>query len=336
MRVDFIDNMKALGILLVIIGHLPFLLSDNLIVLIYAFHMPLFFFVSGFLFSGRLSNFETKSFISYCQKSYLKPYLFFFIISLFFYLLAVYMKGELASLNLSEFLLISKSFFWATADLLKVNAVLWFFSAALLTFIAAFLFDKLLYEYRYEKYLLIMLLAMIVLIGTPLSNDDVPWNIAIVHICLYFFVLGSAIKKHLLSISTLEKNIFHWLGIGVLLTVVIYSCLHNGRIDLASGRLGKSNILFVINATCLIFCTFFFATSYPASKIMQWLSLRSLVVFPLHIFSIQILSMLIAPDFGSFNVFNLIFFIFLYVAFSLLFSYMACCFFRKFVPSLIK
>jgi len=43
----FIDNIKALGIILVVIGHI---FPRNEVNVIYLFHMPLFFLLSGFLF----------------------------------------------------------------------------------------------------------------------------------------------------------------------------------------------------------------------------------------------------------------------------------------------
>ena len=51
-RLNQFDILKGVGILLVMIGHA---ISTNSIVynLIYGFHMPLFFFCSGFFFKDR-------------------------------------------------------------------------------------------------------------------------------------------------------------------------------------------------------------------------------------------------------------------------------------------
>ena len=43
-RIGWVDTAKGIGLLLVIIGHLPIPLVP---VWIYTFHMPLFFFLSG-------------------------------------------------------------------------------------------------------------------------------------------------------------------------------------------------------------------------------------------------------------------------------------------------
>lgn len=50
-RLDHIDYLKGIGIILVLFGHLP--INGNMHILIYSFHMPLFFFASGFFFKNR-------------------------------------------------------------------------------------------------------------------------------------------------------------------------------------------------------------------------------------------------------------------------------------------
>ena len=47
-RIPFWDNLKALLIFLVVLGHTGTALGDNWLSVIYAFHMPMFVFVSGY------------------------------------------------------------------------------------------------------------------------------------------------------------------------------------------------------------------------------------------------------------------------------------------------
>lgn len=49
-RLIFIDYCKAIAIVLVFLGHSKSAIGGECQDVIYAFHMPLFFFVSGFLF----------------------------------------------------------------------------------------------------------------------------------------------------------------------------------------------------------------------------------------------------------------------------------------------
>uniref|UniRef100_UPI001C2F5592 acyltransferase family protein n=1 Tax=Micrococcus sp. GbtcB5 TaxID=2824750 RepID=UPI001C2F5592 len=56
-RVEWIDTAKGMGIFLVILGHTGSL-GGRITNYIYSYHMPLFFFLSGYLFSvGKYSNF---------------------------------------------------------------------------------------------------------------------------------------------------------------------------------------------------------------------------------------------------------------------------------------
>lgn len=69
-RIDWIDVAKGYGIIGVIIGHIT---TPVLTVWIYTFHIPLFFFLSGYLFHPK------GSFLDFCKRkvrSLLVPYLF--------------------------------------------------------------------------------------------------------------------------------------------------------------------------------------------------------------------------------------------------------------------
>ena len=56
-RIEYIDIARGIGILLVVMGHNDFsLISPFLFKLIYSFHMPLFFFMSGIFFKPHSSK----------------------------------------------------------------------------------------------------------------------------------------------------------------------------------------------------------------------------------------------------------------------------------------
>lgn len=79
-RILWIDYAKVLGMYLVILGHT--MLTPPLQYLqciIYAFHMPLFFFISGFLHKSKKNN---KEFFLACIKTLLIPFLFFNLLEL--------------------------------------------------------------------------------------------------------------------------------------------------------------------------------------------------------------------------------------------------------------
>jgi fucose 4-O-acetylase-like acetyltransferase len=80
-RIDYIDIAKGIGILLVVMGHNDFsLISPFLFKLIYSFHMPMFFFMSGIFFKPELpfSILFRRRF-----DSVLRPYIFTILLIFF-------------------------------------------------------------------------------------------------------------------------------------------------------------------------------------------------------------------------------------------------------------
>lgn len=83
-RLTYIDIARAIGILFVVLGHVNQFYRDSqgiensqTLIFIYAFHMPLFFILSGILFSEK--TFHDLSFFDFLikkVKALLVPYLF--------------------------------------------------------------------------------------------------------------------------------------------------------------------------------------------------------------------------------------------------------------------
>jgi len=50
---EWIDNLKGLGIIIIVFGHSCYPSDSILIRYVFTFHVPLFFFISGFLFTRK-------------------------------------------------------------------------------------------------------------------------------------------------------------------------------------------------------------------------------------------------------------------------------------------
>lgn len=78
-REGWIDYLKGLGIILMIIGHSS--IYQPVIKWIYGFHMPLFYMLSGYLFNrDKWFDKGYGSFLKARAKAYLVPYLIWCII----------------------------------------------------------------------------------------------------------------------------------------------------------------------------------------------------------------------------------------------------------------
>ncbi|MFR1077440.1 MAG: acyltransferase family protein, partial [Romboutsia timonensis] len=70
----YVDTLKGIGILLMLMGHVPF--GANFDYYIHAFHMPLFFFISGFLIKID-KNMSIDNILKRKFKSLIIPYISF-------------------------------------------------------------------------------------------------------------------------------------------------------------------------------------------------------------------------------------------------------------------
>lgn len=94
-RLLYLDCLKGIGIILMVFGHLE--ISQNILAhWIYAFHMPLFFIVSGVLWSVK-DNVEDVSLKAVFKKRLFQlgvPYLIFCLIKILFYFLLAFAAHE--------------------------------------------------------------------------------------------------------------------------------------------------------------------------------------------------------------------------------------------------
>jgi fucose 4-O-acetylase-like acetyltransferase len=98
-RILWIDLAKVIGIWLVILGHMH--TTDTLNVYIFSFHMPLFFFLSGYLEKDR----KLKEGIINGIKTLVIPYILWFLLLYVHWFFAIYLvENELNSQSLPDLL----------------------------------------------------------------------------------------------------------------------------------------------------------------------------------------------------------------------------------------
>ena len=83
-RVEWIDAAKGIGIILVVLGHIWLIGPGQKI--INSFHMPLFFFLSGYVFHFERYR-DFKQFLGSKGTRILAPYFWFSLITYFYWLL---------------------------------------------------------------------------------------------------------------------------------------------------------------------------------------------------------------------------------------------------------
>lgn len=245
-RMIWLDNLKAYGIILVIIGHSIVITAANdstgmLMKLIYSFHMPLFFFISGYLFRPNQENYFYKKW-----KVLLLPYLIFQMISVVFINVFYYIKtGGLERDPLNTLL----SVFYINGSV-GWNSPLWFLIVLLIIELVFVGFNKL----ENKRWLQFTLVIASCIIGWGLSETGLkyPFGIHIVFGCFCFYYLGNITEKYdLLGWLETNKNLCVLLFFSSGIVLVINMIWLNGSkfVSVYDNYYGTNYFLFLLSAT---------------------------------------------------------------------------------------
>lgn len=217
-RIEYIDIARGIGILLVVMGHNDFgYVSAFAYKVIYSFHMPLFFFLSGYFLntSTPFWDFFKKRF-----NSLLKPYFFTIFLIYFFYVSFDTMSFETALRR------IVKSIYGSGLYIDWVQ--LWFLPHLFVVSLYAFLFFAIFGRWN-NRYVRWVALAATLGLSSLFLKDFYPFTLAVfgkqyelfglpfsldlVLLSGFFFILGSEVKQALSE--KVFENIFLLLGSGI-------------------------------------------------------------------------------------------------------------------------
>lgn len=186
-RIDWIDICKGIGIILVLIGHGP--IPTDLKIFIYSFHMPLFFFLSGFVFSTNKFN----NFFEFFKNRFTRliiPYL-----SLSFLLVLIYVSYE-KTINMYSFSTkeVVLGFIYSKYEFIKIGIPLWFLTCIFIVSIFFYFISK----FNKDFYIILTLAVLSILgfISSRFVDIRLPWSIDTALTATVFFGAGYLIKKN--------------------------------------------------------------------------------------------------------------------------------------------
>ncbi|MDE5791683.1 MAG: acyltransferase family protein [Muribaculaceae bacterium] len=261
-----LEILKGIGIILVVIGH-----NVNDQTFIFCFHMPLFFLISGFLFSPKTPN-------RYLKRSFLRlliPYVcFLFIVSLPDIIIII-SKGdysELKSLILRDAI---------GGEILKgAYAVFWYVTVL---WMSTNLFNLLL-SLHLKSYWLPILIGIAYL--TCLIPHSLPWNIQVVPMATSYIWIGYILKSQVNIIKKLyNSNKILYTLIAVIVLTLLYFCRKDLTLDMKYNNMGVpllSLISSVVASLSVAILSLFFTRWNIITKILVYVGGASMVVMYLH------------------------------------------------------
>ncbi|WP_335455023.1 acyltransferase family protein [Neobacillus niacini] len=194
-RITWIDACKGIGIFLVIIGHTTLVSTPRLH--IYSFHMPMFFFLSGFLFSSK-NNF--KEFVFSKVKSLLVPYFAFAVIS---FLLFSYYQNQ--PIDINKFLV---STLESKRNFIYYNDPLWFLTSLFLIEIIFYFIVKFV-KNKFTILLVVLIVSFLAFseLGATSGARILPWSLDQSLYYIVYFGIGYLIRYMQWFDKNLKKSI---------------------------------------------------------------------------------------------------------------------------------
>lgn len=285
-RVSWVDVARGIGIILVIYGHTLSAIGHRY--LIYSFHMPLFFFLSGLVFRNRTNEIYRHSLIK-DVKRILIPYFIFAFISLILWFI-ILPSGDQTLNNIGRQIF---GIFYGTANngYLAINTVLWFLPCLFLTKQIFWFLSKL------NKNLLMISLFIFSLAGFLVSlyfsNIRLPFELESALTGIVFFGLGYL--WNFLPEKINEKLSEYLLPLAIIfMAITIYFAnlnfqIYGVQIDM---RLNRLNNYFYFYAAAIsgILTTIFISNLINKNKILEYLGKNTMPLFIWHYFVFIFLS----------------------------------------------
>ena len=196
MRLHWIDALKGFGIMLVVLAHhsLPIALDTYT----FSFHMPLFFFISGFLFDFGKYTGSATNFVKGRLRSLIVPYFCFALFTCLFY----FMLDELYTPGVISIKFFENSMLHGTSHILvafgpaiSYNPPLWFLTCL---FVTELLFYGLAKKYYGEPKKLVFWLTIAGVIGylySVYTPFRIPWNVDVALAAIVFYGAGNLFRK---------------------------------------------------------------------------------------------------------------------------------------------
>ena len=205
-RIDSIDIFRGIGIIIMVMGHIYFGYAFDFI--IHAFHMPMFYFISGLFFKTELVN-ETRT-IDYVKRkarSLLVPYCFFGIIH---YLIWIIPNIGNDKVDLYEPLV---HLVFINTQGIPIAGALWFLTSLFFAEIIYFILNKFINN-KLIFHVLIVILALAGNLETSILPFQLPWAIGSSLVGVGLFDIG-----HMIGVKK-ESSYVRW-GVNMSIRMMI-------------------------------------------------------------------------------------------------------------------
>jgi len=279
--------------MLMVVGHSG--CPDYLYRFIYMFHMPLFFFCSGFFMKPAEKFVDVRKFVFRRFKGLYWPYVKWGLLFLLFHNLflswKLYDPDYINYYSRSDFIDRFLHIVFTMTGHDQLADPFWFFKQLLLSSILVFVVEYALRSFRSKlKYLIVFLVLLSLTIISKFYGWGLPviWNLSIIFLSACFFFLGYIYKKFEL------KTIPPYLGLLALMILILGVYLYDDYLDML-WYTWKNVTLYIVMALVGVFMALSFSQILertPFNHILYYIGNHTMIIFILHLLIFKIVSLL--------------------------------------------
>lgn len=290
-RYDYIDYAKGFGILLVVWAHILIVGWSHQI--IYAFHMPLFFFISGMLF--RKDKYTSlRQFVTVRAKRLLMPYFIYSVVTWAVWAVFRFLRHDEVASFWNP--LLQTFIAQGSGEFMVHNSALWFIPCLFAVEIIYYLFSRV-----NSQWLTLVFCFLAAALGVALSRIFgadylflLPWNLDAAFYALPFYGVANTVMQYTSHSKLLDycknnrKTVF--LAALISATIMVYMALTNGECSMGSSSYNCNEWIFFERALCgcvaLLLISLWISSFEKTPKIMRWIKwcgTNSLDIMCLHI-----------------------------------------------------
>lgn len=283
-RLNIIDVAKGIGIILVVFAHVNY--TPELLTIIYSFHMPLFFLISGMLFDrGKYSGFI--SFVKKKFKSLMIPYVIYECVSIACLYLSERVYDSLFDVSKEEYIEYFKQIIISNWSGTHVNQPLWFVPCLFLVEILYYFISKM------QKGMIIPVCTLFVTTGWILEsgilefdNFLLPWSMDSAFFALGFYAIGNLMSPFIKdSFSKIKKykykKVFCVELIVIMTLILIPLAIVNGKITLGTKILNNGFLLY-INGVLGTMMILVFSILFEQNRFLKYCGKNSFQIMASH------------------------------------------------------
>lgn len=275
-RIQWIDTAKGIGLLCVIIGHLhiPFIATW-----VYTFHMPLFFFLSGVVFSG--NKYDLQSFLVKKVKTLIVPYFSLGIVIYFFYMIINEIRGVENSLYGSNYSmliqLLKQEHFWT----------IWFLTCLFFTEILYYLINRYSNGNGWIATGISLTICLLGFFYYRMGGDGLPWNLDVAFIAQFFLHLGyrfsinKKINEKILTHNRINSIILAVIFLIINIVSGILCIKVSGEsLDMSVGLYGDEILTIISAVGGILFIVI--VSNHLVNKYLVYLGQNTMIIFAWH------------------------------------------------------